>query len=128
MIQRYAAAVANPSMGNMPGKDTVGLCEICRNPGHDPHHCPLLQKYKNTATVVHCDLYRVNTHRTEDCHALDTLAERLSNNLFAIESTGATNRAQNQNQGKRALGNDANCPPPGCYNLNEVGHIARNCS
>lgn len=42
--------------------------------GEHPHHCPLLQKYSSTVTVVHCDFYRVNTHRIEDCRALSALA------------------------------------------------------
>jgi hypothetical protein len=23
-------------------------CEICKMHGHDPYHCPMMQKYKNT--------------------------------------------------------------------------------
>lgn len=127
MTQRYVAAVANPFVGNIPGKADMGLCEICRNPVHDPHYFPLLQKYSSTAVVVHCHFCTVNTHRTEDCHPLSVLIERFYNNLFAVESVRTGNRGQNKNKYNQALRNDANHPPPRCYNCNEVGHIALNC-
>jgi hypothetical protein len=99
MTQRYVMAMDNPFMGNILGKADVGLCSICRNPRHDPHLYPLLQKYSSTMVLVHCYFCRVNTHRTKDCCALSTLTEIFEKNMFKVDLAGGKKRGKNENQG-----------------------------
>jgi hypothetical protein len=126
MIQRYAAAVANPFLGNLPGKADMGLYDICWNPEHYPNHCPLLQKYSSSAGVTFCNLYRATIHRTEDFRALSALVTRFEKNLFAVETAGDGNRSQNQGHDNRVPINYANQPPLRCSNCHDLDHIACN--
>jgi hypothetical protein len=56
---------------------TVEYCEICRIHGHGTRQCPIMQKYSTVPNTVHYDLCTSTMHTTNQCRALDALADRL---------------------------------------------------
>lgn len=63
---------------------TVEYCEIFRTLGHGPRQLPMMQKYLTVPNKVHCKFYASTTHTTNQCRALDALADRLDRTTFKV--------------------------------------------
>jgi hypothetical protein len=63
---------------------TTKYCEICRIHGHGPRQCPIMQKYSTVPNIVHCEFCTSTTHTTNQCRALDALADRLDRTTFRV--------------------------------------------
>ena len=59
-------------------------CEIFRTVGHPPRMCPILHKYSNVPNNVYCEFFASTTHNTEQCRALDALADQLDRPSYRV--------------------------------------------
>jgi hypothetical protein len=58
---------------------TRGLwCELCKKPGHDPYHFPMIQKYQTVPKSSYCNFCKLVGHDDKDCPTLDLMRERTS--------------------------------------------------
>jgi hypothetical protein len=58
---------------------TGGLwCELCKTPGHDPYHCPMMQKYQTMPKSTFCNFCKSVGHEDKDCRTLELMKERTS--------------------------------------------------
>jgi hypothetical protein len=58
--------------------------EISQNNNHFPRHCPILHKYTPMLNTMYYDTFGSPSHNTNQCHALDALAERLDRSAFIV--------------------------------------------
>jgi hypothetical protein len=66
---------------------TTKYCDICRTQGHAPRKCPIMQKYTTVPNKIHCEFFASMTHATNQCRALDALADRLDWTSFRVNET-----------------------------------------
>jgi hypothetical protein len=60
-----------------PLRQKGGLwCEICRQLGHRPKDCHMLQKYTKTPKNLYCTFCLAVGHDDSHCHALNLMMER----------------------------------------------------
>jgi hypothetical protein len=108
---------------------TMEYCEICRIHGHGPRQCPIMQKYSTVPNTVHCEFCASTMHTTNQCRALDALADRLDRTTFRVNENpqgpgrGRGGGAGGDFRGGRTGGRG----PSRCYNCDEQGHLARDC-
>ena len=104
-----------------PGSSTTEYCEIFRTLGHPPRMCPILQKYSMVPNNVYCEFCVSTTHNTEQCRALDALADRLDHPSYRVNDApmGRGGGMRGGRTGGRGLEK--------CYNCELEGHVAREC-
>jgi hypothetical protein len=56
---------------------TNEYCEILQTHGHGPRQFPIMKKYSTVPNTIQCEFYASTTHTTNQCRALDALADRL---------------------------------------------------
>lgn len=110
------------SQGAFPSRNSPEYCEVCRSYGPLPRLCPISQKYSNVPNKNYCELCASTTHHTDQCQAMDDLAERLDRSTFKINETGHGGQGGGMRGGR--IGGRG---PMRCYNCNQEGHVARNC-
>jgi hypothetical protein len=102
-------------------------CEIFQTHGNAPRQCPIMQNYMTSPNTIHCELCASMTHATNQCRALDALADRLDQTTFRVNTTsqgperGKGGGAGGGFRGGRNGGRGSNR----CYNCNEQGHFSR---
>ena len=104
-----------------PGSSTTEYCEICRMLGHPPRMCPILQKYSTVPNNVYYEFCVSTTHNTEQCRALDALADRLDRPSYRV------NEAPRGRGGGMRGGRTGGRGPVKSYNCDQEGHVAREC-
>jgi hypothetical protein len=106
---------------------TTEYCEIFRTHGHAPRQCPIMQKYMTVPNTIHCEFCASMTHATNQCRALDVLADRLDRTTFRINETPqGPGRGQGGGVGGGFRGGrNGGRGSSRCYNCNEQGHLAR---
>jgi hypothetical protein len=52
--------------------------EICKTHGHDPYHCPMMQKYKTIPKSSYCNFCKSVGHDDKDCRTMELMRERTS--------------------------------------------------
>jgi hypothetical protein len=62
-------------------------CEIYRSHGNSLRHFPILQKYIFVPNTIYCEFCGSPTHTTNQCRALDALANRLDRSTFRVNET-----------------------------------------
>jgi hypothetical protein len=62
----------------MPNLFLIGgpWCEICKTHGHDPYHCPMMQKYKTEPRSTFCNFCKLVGHEETNCRNLELMKER----------------------------------------------------
>ena len=73
--------------GLYPGHNQPECCEVCRGYGHSPRMFPILQKYSNVTNNNYCELFSSTTHHTDQCRALDSLADKSDRSTFQVNET-----------------------------------------
>jgi hypothetical protein len=53
-------------------------CDICKTHGHDPYHCPMMQKYKTIPKSSYCNFCKSVGHDDKDCRTMELMRERTS--------------------------------------------------
>jgi hypothetical protein len=51
-------------------------CEIYRTHGHDPYHCPMMQKYQTMPKSTFYNFCKFFGHEEKDCRTLEMMKER----------------------------------------------------
>jgi hypothetical protein len=51
-------------------------CKICKTHGHDPYHCPMMQKYQTVPKNSYCNFCKSVGHDDKDCRKMDLMRER----------------------------------------------------
>jgi hypothetical protein len=88
-----------------------------------------MQKYSTVPNTIHCEFCTSTTHTTNQCRALDALADRLDRTTFRVNENpqgpgrGRGGGAGGDFRGGRTGGRG----PRRCYNCDEQGHLARDC-
>jgi hypothetical protein len=64
----------------MPNLLPIGglRCEVCKKPGHDPYHCPMMKKYKIVPKSMYCTFFKSIGHNDEDYRTMELMRERTS--------------------------------------------------
>jgi ribosomal protein S18 len=53
-------------------------CEICKTHGHDPYHCPMMQKYQTVPKNAYCTFCKSVGNDDKDYKTMDLMRERTS--------------------------------------------------
>jgi hypothetical protein len=68
-VQYLASGVPNPLPTGGP------WCEICKTHGHDPYHCPMMQKYNTVPKSSYSIFFKSVGHDDRDCRMLEFMKE-----------------------------------------------------
>jgi hypothetical protein len=71
-LQYLGEVMKNPLMIGGP------WCEICITHGHDPYHCPMMQKYQTIPKSTFCNFYNSVGNEGKDCRTFEIMKERTS--------------------------------------------------
>lgn len=85
--QQTAGVVTVGAQGAFLGRNNQDFCEVCRAYGHLPQMFPILQKYSNIPNNTYYELCASTMHHTDQCRALDSLAERLDRSMFRVNES-----------------------------------------
>jgi hypothetical protein len=104
-------------------------CEIYRIHGHGPRQFPIMVKFLTVPNTIHCEFCASTTHTTNQCRALDALADILDRTTFRVnEKPQGPGRGQGGGVGGDFRGGrTGGRGPRRCYNYDEQGHMARYC-
>ena len=81
MVAQYLASGAPNPLPQIGGL----WCEICKQLGHRPQDCHMLQKYTNTPKNLYCMFFSLVGHEDNNCHALDMMRER-TQDVYVMQS------------------------------------------
>lgn len=107
---------------NQQGTYTGEYGEVCRSHGHPPLLFPILPKYSKVTNLVFCSFCGSSTHGTEQCRALDALADRLDRTAFRVNDN-----ARGRGGGGYRGGINGGRGPVRCYNCDDQGYVTREC-
>jgi hypothetical protein len=83
----WPAGVPNPFPTGGP------WCEICKTHGHDPYHCPMMQKYKTVPKSSYCNFCKSVGHDDKDRRTLELMREitsdtyRVQEEMMSVQAT-----------------------------------------
>jgi hypothetical protein len=66
---------------------SVEYCEVFRIHGNGPRQCPIIHKYLAIPNIVHCEFCASTKNATNQCRALDALADRLDRTSLRVNET-----------------------------------------
>jgi hypothetical protein len=88
--QYMAAGMPNPCYQ----QEDYGAKSV-RNQGHDPYHCPMMQKYQTVPKSSYCNFCKSVGHDDKDCRTMELMRERTSD-AYRVQAEMMTGQATPQ--------------------------------
>jgi hypothetical protein len=111
-------------------------CDICRQWGHVPPHCPTLQKYQTMTHTPFCEFCKSIGHDVNSCRSLQLMQDNTQDAFWVQEEKkggehSGTNRGDIKEDPKVDMGmchdhgyGGGGGRPPTCFNCGEIGHVS----
>jgi hypothetical protein len=63
--------------------------------GHDPYHCPMMQRYKTVPKSSYCNFYKSVSHDDKDCRTMELMRE-INTDTYRVQAEMMTRKAATQ--------------------------------